>query len=124
MRDVVGASLSILCMIHCFLPIVLVSFGTTLGMHHVADSMHHDWLHFVLLTPIVLLLTFSLPKAYKHHNNIMPTALALIGVSVLTVALMMGGSSETPLTIIGSVLVIGAHLFNRRSLKVTAANEK
>ena len=122
MRDVVGASISILCMIHCFLPIVLVSFGSTLGMHHVADSMHHDWLHFLLLTPIVGLLAFSLPKAYYRHGNLVPTIFAVVGISILAVALLVGGEAETLLTIFGSVFVISAHMLNRRSLKLTQSS--
>jgi len=117
MRDVVGASLSVLCMIHCFLPIVLLSVGSSVGLHHVSESMHHDWLHVVLITPIVALLAFSLPKSFHRHGSFMPAIFAVIGISILAVALILGGNVETPLTIIGSVFVIGAHLLNRRSLK-------
>ncbi|NVK25442.1 MAG: MerC domain-containing protein [Gammaproteobacteria bacterium] len=117
MRDVVGASLSVLCMIHCFLPIVLVAAGASFGLHHVEETMHHDWLHIALLTPIVLLLAFSLPKAYNDHGNLKPTVLAILGVVLLVIAVVLGGVIETPVTIIGSAFVISAHLLNRRSLK-------
>lgn len=119
MRDVVGASLSILCMIHCFLPLILVSLGASLGLSHLAESMHHEWMHIALLLPIILLLAFSLPKAYSTHGNVQPTILAVIGISILTVALLLGGNFETGLTILGSVFVITAHLINRRTLKLT-----
>lgn len=120
MRDVVGASLSVLCMIHCFLPIILVSLGASVGLHHVEEAMHHDWLHILLLTPIILLLSFSLPKAYGEHGNAKPGILAILGIGILSVALLLGGSIETPLTMLGSVFVIAAHLMNRRSVRISS----
>ena len=121
MRDVVGASLSVLCMIHCFLPLIVLSFGASLGLHQVAEHMHHDLMHFVLLIPIVLLLVFSLPKSYKQHGNIAPAILAVTGLVILVIALMTNANLETPLTIFGSVFVIGAHLLNRKTIKTLKA---
>jgi hypothetical protein len=117
MRDVVGAWLSVLCMIHCFLPIVLLAFGASLGMNHLAESIHEEWMHVLLLTPIILILAISLPKAYQVHKDIVPTVSAVIGVVILTVAIILGGTMETVLTIIGSIFVISAHLINRKQLK-------
>lgn len=117
MRDVVGASISILCMLHCFLPLILVSAGASFGLHQVAEHLHHEWMHMVLLLPIVLLLGFSLPKSYKQHRSLAPTALAAVGLLLLVVALVLGSAIETPLTIIGSIFVITAHLLNRRTIK-------
>ena len=107
-------------MIHCFLPHVLVSLGASLVLHHIEETKHHDWLHIVLLTPIILLLSFSLPKAYNEHRDVRPGVLAIVGVFILTFALLLGGVSETPLTILGSVFVITAHLMNRRSIKASS----
>ena len=118
MRDVVGAWLSVLCMIHCFLPVVLLAFGASLGISHLAESIHEEWIHVLLLTPIILILAISLPKAYQAHKDIIPTVLAFIGVTILTIAIILGGSIETILTIIGSVFVISAHLINRKQLKL------
>ncbi len=117
MRDVLGAWLSVLCMIHCFLPILLVAFGASVGLSHVAESVHEEWMHVALLTPIILILAISLPKAYKRHHNRNPAILAVLGVITLTVAIIIGDTTETVLTIIGSVFVISAHLINRKKLK-------
>lgn len=121
MRDVVGAWLSILCMIHCLLPLMLVSFGASVGAHHVAESMHNEWMHFVLLLPIILLLAFSLPKAYKNHGSKTPAVLAIVGVVTLITAVTVASSIETPVTILGSMLVISSHLMNRRTLRAVVA---
>lgn len=117
MRDVLGAWLSVLCMIHCFLPVILISLGVSVGLNHVAESMHHDWLHVVLLLPIVFILAISLPKAYRQHQHPLPSMLALIGVAILVIAVTLGTSIETPLTILGSIFVISSHLINKRKLK-------
>lgn len=121
MRDVVGASLSVLCMIHCFLPLVLVSVGASFGLHQLAEYLHNEIVHIVLLLPIVLLLGFSLPKSYKQHGNIKPAILAVFGLTLLIGALILGNMLETPLTIIGSIFVISAHLINRKTVKLKKA---
>ena len=117
MRDVLGAWLSVLCMIHCFLPILLVAFGASLGISHVAESIHEEWMHVALLTPIILILAVSLPKAYKAHHSRNPMILAILGVVTLSVAISIGDATETVLTVIGSIFVISAHLINRKKLK-------
>lgn len=117
MRDIVGAGLSVLCMIHCFLPLIAVSVGAGLGVHQVAEHMHHEWMHLGLLLPIIMLLAFSLPNAYLQHKDIKPAIFAFIGLFILVAALVIGGQLETPITIVGSIFVIGSHLFNRRKLK-------
>lgn len=118
MRDIVGAGLSVLCMIHCFLPLIAISVGAGLGVHHLAEHMHHEWMHLGLLFPIILLLGYSLPTAYIQHRNLTPTIIASIGLLTLVTALVLGGQFETPITIVGSVFVIAAHLYNRRKLNL------
>lgn len=117
MRDVLGAWLSVLCMLHCFLPILLVSFGASLGLNHAADVMHGEWVHVALLFPIIAILAISLPKAYLSHGDLKPTAMALFGILVLIVAISIGGTTETILTIMGSMFIIAAHMSNRKTLK-------
>lgn len=119
MRDVMGAWLSILCMLHCMLPLLLISFGASLGMSEAAEHIHQEWLHVALLLPIVLILAVSLPKSYFEHKDMRPAVLAVTGVCVLVIAVSIGIAIETPLTIFGSMLVISAHLLNRRSVKAS-----
>jgi len=117
MRDVLGAWLSFLCLLHCALPLLLVSFGASLGMNQVAESIHAEWLHIALLLPVVGILSVSLPKAYLSHRNPQPAILAIIGIVTLVMGVVFGNQAETILTLIGSVLVIYSHLLNRRTLK-------
>lgn len=117
MRDVVGAWLSFLCVLHCVLPVLVIFGGVSLGLHHAADEMHEAWLHTLLLFPVIALLAFSIPKAYRIHGNPQPAVLAFFGVVTLIIAVTLGSHMETWLTVLGSFLVISSHLLNRRSLK-------
>lgn len=121
MRDIVGACLSVVCMIHCFLPLLALSVGASFGIHQVAEHMHHEWMHLGLLFPIILLLAYSLPTSYLQHRDIKPALLAFTGLFILLAALVVGGHLETPITIVGSMFVIAAHLYNRRKIKFTPA---
>ncbi|WP_370661015.1 MerC family mercury resistance protein [Psychrosphaera algicola] len=40
MRDIAGAWLSFLCVLHCILPVILLSGGVSLGLNFVAEEMH------------------------------------------------------------------------------------
>lgn len=117
MRDILGAWLSVLCVLHCSLPILLLSFGASFGLHEFLESIHDEWLHAALITPIVFILGISLPKAYAAHRNALPIYLAVLGVVTLTMAVIGGHHFETLLTVIGSAFVISAHLINRKSLR-------
>ena len=121
MRDVLGIWISFLCMVHCLLPGLLMLLGLAFGLSHVThishDNGHNEWLHFILLVPISLMLLFSLPKAYASHKNNKPIILALSGLTLLVMAVILGHELETPFTLAGSLLVIASHLLNRHTLK-------
>lgn len=117
MRDIVGAWLSFLCVLHCILPVVVLSGGLSLGLNHVAEEMHETWLHTVLLLPVIAILAVSIPKAYRTHKNLQPAIIAILGVVTLIFAVSIGEQFETWFTVIGSFLVIMSHLLNRKSLK-------
>jgi len=117
MRDVLGAWLSFLCILHCALPLLLVSFGASLGLNHLADSLHEEWLHTALLLPVIGILAVSIPKAYLTHRSPQPAIIAITGIVLLVIGILAGAQTETVLTVLGSVLVIYSHLLNRRTLK-------
>jgi len=117
MRDVLGAWLSFLCILHCALPLLILSFGASLGINHIVDSMHEEWLHTVLLIPVITILAVSIPKAYLAHRNPQPAYFAVMGTLILIVGILVGERWESFLTVMGSMLVIYSHLMNRRTLK-------
>lgn len=86
-------------------------------MGELLESFHNDWLHAILIAPIVAILAVSIPKAYLAHRNPLPAYLAVSGVITLTAGVMAGHDIETFFTILGSGLVISSHLINRKTLK-------
>lgn len=117
MRDIAGAWLSFLCVLHCILPVILLSGGVSFGLHFAAEEMHETWLHTVLLLPVVAILAVSIPRAYKSHKNPQPAMVGVVGILTLIFGVTIGEHLETWFTVAGSILVITSHLLNRQSLK-------
>jgi len=110
MKDNLAVVCSGACMIHCLLmPIVIgVSAVGVLG-----DWLASEWVHQLMLIPVVLLAALSLPGAYKKHKNQWPLLLAGVGISLLLSALFVAEALETLITVAGGCMLIIAHLWNR-----------
>lgn len=121
MRDILGVSISVLCLLHCMAPLVFLAFGASWGLHELGHSLHHEILHLVFLLPVIVLLAVSLPKGYLTHRNFTPSIIAVAGITLLVVGIVVGGVAETTFTISGSAFVIFSHLLNRRNLKNLSA---
>ncbi len=113
MKDLFGVGLSGLCLLHCLLTPVLLAFG---GAGFISSWLGAEWLHYLLLAPISLLLMWSLPLSWIKHNNCKPLLIGAIGFSLLLISLVVPGFAEQVLAVVGGLAVIGAHLFNRRLL--------
>lgn len=97
-------------MIHCLLLPIVIGFSTV-GFFGV--WLTEEWVHQLMLLPVMLLAALSLPGAYNKHKNQWPLLLGGLGVSVLLSAFLVAESLETILTVLGSCLLIIAHLWNR-----------
>lgn len=117
MRDIAGAWLSFLCILHCILPVILLAGGATFGLDQMAEGFHAAWLHMVLLVPVVAILAISIPKAYRTHGNAQPAVIAVVGVLTLVFGVTLGEQFESWFTVLGSFFVILSHLLNRKILK-------
>lgn len=112
--DKSAITLSILCLAHCALPIILyfaIPFFAGLAM--LTDEIFHVWL-LVLIMPISLV---AIGLGYRRHRNATTLALALLGLGMISTATMVGHdlighSLEIALTALGSVLVIYGHIRN------------
>lgn len=110
MRDWWAISASGLCLLHCVLPTLLAIIGLQFSLFQLESPI----LHIVLLVPIALLAMSSFPIAYRAHRHIGPSVLASTGMFALTLGLLT--ASETVAhgaTIIGSLMLIVAHAWNR-----------
>lgn len=120
MKDLLAASVSGLCILHCFLTPLLLVFGAAGTLSAVLSS---EWVHYLLLLPVLLLAALSLPAGRRLHRNNKPAVLAVGGILLLFLALSAPESLESSLTVSAGFLLIGAHLYNRqlcRQLQRTA----
>jgi hypothetical protein len=68
------------------------------------------------LAPIALLLIWSLPNAWCHHQNARPLWLGGLGFTVLLLSLFVPAAIEPVLAMSGGLTLMVAHLLNRRLL--------
>lgn len=106
--DFFGACLSIMCLVHCtllpFLPLLLGALPWLAN-----EKMHLCLL--VLITPIAL---FSLYRGHLRHGQKKVVVLGGAGLFLLLMGPLAGEALEKVVTVIGSILLCGAHLQNRR----------
>ncbi|MEM7099154.1 MAG: MerC domain-containing protein [Pseudomonadota bacterium] len=110
--DLWAIGLSSACMIHCLsFPLL----GALLPL--AAQLDHNHTVHLIIVacaTPITLWVVWQARGTVNHRRftSIVMTGLALLWAAVLIEALEI---YEVPLTVIGSLLIAGAHLFRWRS---------
>lgn len=112
--DLVGASLSTLCLLHCLALPILVSALPALVRLHAQDSSFH--LCFALLVVPVGL--FALWPGYREHRVGWVLWLGSAGLICISLAALahehLGDDLEHAVTIVGGVQLLVAHLVNRR----------
>ena len=120
MKDAAGAFCSGLCLCHCLLTPLFIAGGSlgTLGV-----LLASEWVHQVLLLPVALFALLSFPSAYRLHQRLLPGMFGLAGVIGLFSAVIVGGSFEVVLSVIGALMLVIAHLWNRHlSASLKAVN--
>ena len=113
MRDVIAAAVSGLCLVHCLATPILLALGSS-GL--LLGAFSSEWFHYLMLLPISVLLAWSLPGGWCMHQRKTPFVLGLVGFLLLVAALFAPHEAETALSISGGVLLISAHLYNRKLL--------
>ena len=113
LKDSFGVICSSLCLAHCLLLPMLLATG---ALGTAGALLASEQTHLMLLVPVVLLAVMSFPGGYRRHGSVLPSALALAGLTGLVLALLLGEATETLLTSIGAGLLIIAHLKNRKLL--------
>ena len=112
-KDVVGAIISGVCLVHCLAgPLLLLLGLTSLGHSHFEEQS----IHFTFIAPILFFAAWSIPKGLKSHHQPIPAILTVVGFSLVMVALMMT-EHDLIFSVVGSVLLVIAHLYNRKLLK-------
>ncbi len=111
MKDTLGISLSLGCMLHCLSLPLLLAFNIS-G----AQLLQHEWLHLLLAIPMAGLAIFSLSHGWQQHRRLLPPLLGIAGITLLTLALSLHSSWELYLLSGAGLLLISAHLMNQQTL--------
>ena len=117
MLDRLGISCAVLCIIHCLLPAILVAFSPSY-----AQILGNEIIHFAVLAIVVPVIFFSFFKGSKGAGSFTKTQwLALVGLTALLIPVVVEiilhahiEWFETTFTIVGSILLIVAHLMNMK----------
>jgi len=115
--DAAGMLASSLCLVHCLaMPLVIFAFPM-LGLAHV-----HDTFHDALVAAVTLPVLLALVPGYLRHRDKTTLAvgcagLALFLLAVFVVSPLFGEVAEAAFAVASGVMLLYAHLRNRRHCK-------
>ncbi len=114
--DRIGMGLSILCAVHCLVTPVIILSIPFLARYYLAHPLFHLVLAFMII-PVGLLAFYS---GIRHHHNWWVAAMGIPGLVLVTgipymVHVQGFAWNEQALMVAGSVLLVAAHLLNRKS---------
>ena len=118
--DKSAIALSFLCALHCLLlPAAIVLYPSTLGFLPGDESVH-----FALLFLVIPVSAYALIKGGKVHKSRKVFIVGISGLLVLVAAVvlghdMLGEIGEKILTVLGSIIVIIAHVQNHLICRAT-----
>ena len=112
--DMIGMGLSGLCMVHCLVFPLLISFAPPILRELPGDDVTHR----VLAIGIALAGGLAFRSGFKVHRKGWILALFLLGIALISTAAALGEPvlspyGETGITVCGSLLLITAHWCNR-----------
>lgn len=110
MKDNLAVACSGACLLHCVVTTFVVGLATA-GV--IGQMLASEWVHILLLLPVIVLAVLSLPSAYTLHQCRLPMILGGIGIVLLITALLGPHSAETIITAVAAVILITAHILNR-----------
>ena len=114
--DRTGLLLSALCVLHCAaLPLAVLLLPATASLLRDHSSLLH-WLLLLLAVPVS---GFALWVGARRVRRAGPLLLGLSGLLAMTLGVshVLDAGLEVPLTLLGSIAVAVAHLFNLRALR-------
>ncbi len=91
-RDWLGVGASVLCAIHCAAMPFVIGFLPLLGLSFLADPAFHQWMVAICLA---LALVAFVP-GWRRHHRLVPAAIGLAGLTLITVAAFAGPEECCP----------------------------
>lgn len=110
--DAAGIGLASLCIVHCLaLPLIVAVLPMFADILDLPEAFH---LAMVLIA--LPLSGFALARGFGRHHRPLPLVLGASGLALMTGAVVVEPSEawETGLTVLGSLMLAGAHLWNWR----------
>ena len=113
--DSLGILASSLCLVHCAMMPLVIAALPCIGLQFLAGNLAHRVL---ALFVIVFALVAVLPGYLKHRKThvliAMSVGLVLVLTATFAAANVWGERSELPLITVGNLIVVAAHMMNRK----------
>jgi len=108
--DVVGASASFLCAVHCALVPLIITFGVLSGASFLTEPLYD----FLFIGASIILASISLVNGYqKHHQKLYPMVTAFLGfLSIILGHIFIQGLIGGFMSVSGGILIALAHVLN------------
>lgn len=114
-NNLIGITLSILCIIHCALPFLAIMTSLNSLAIFIENS---KIIHIFLFTMVFVVYLIVFPKNYIRDRKLSALIISSFGVLLLFFALFLDGYPETYSTLIGASLLLLAHYRNHISTKL------
>ena len=117
--DKLAISLSAACVIHCLFTPTLIIFAYSF----LSFSVESELIHYIILTLALPISGLALVLGYRNHKVLSFLMIGITGLSLMLLAvLLVEGTSEKVLTVIGSCTVAYAHYKNHKVCKELECN--
>ena len=114
-NNLIGITLSILCIIHCALPFLAI----VTSLNSLAIFIENSKIiHIFLFTMVFVVYLIVFPKNYIRDRKLLTLIISSFGVLLLFFALFLDGYPETYSTLIGASLLLLSHYRNHISTKL------
>ena len=114
-NNLIGITLSILCIIHCALPFLAI----VTSLNSLAIFIENSKIiHIFLFTMVFVVYLIVFPKNYIRDRKLFTLTISSFGVLLLFFALFLDGYPETYSTLFGASLLLLAHYRNHISTKL------
>ena len=114
-NNLIGITLSILCIIHCALPFLAIMTSLNSLAIFIENS---KIIHIFLFTMVFVVYLIVFPKNYIRDRKLLTLIISSFGVLLLFFALFLDGYPETYSTLIGASLLLLSHYRNHISTKL------
>ena len=119
--DRFAAGLGLLCAIHCLSMPLLIGILPLLGLSWLASETAEVWVSMVLLSTALVGMIWGL----KRHGDLRVVAVFIVSMILLGAGQILHSILPTAhyLTVLGSIVVAGAHVFNGSMNKIASGTD-